>query len=277
MKDKIKLVVSIIVLIAVILLLGIVGYGVYWRLTDTTTHPLVTVEIENYGTIQMELYPEYAPNTVANIIKLIQAGYYDGKVVYGKDDMCLYLGRDSSGEIVNPTTSLIFDDVEEGSDDDFEYSIAGEFVANGFNQNTLRQDKGVVTLIRNDYTQYISSLYQESYDSGNAQLAVMMTDEANDLNGSYAAFGKITSGLDILEKIYNEAAIKATETDSETEDTSSEDEGGIDEFETYPVITSVTVDTYGEDFGSPEVSEAFDYNSYISELLSSYYTTSTEE
>ena len=75
MKDKISLIISIIVLIAVILLLGIVGYGIYWRLTDTTIHPEATFEIENYGTVKIELYPEYAPNTVANFIKLIENGY----------------------------------------------------------------------------------------------------------------------------------------------------------------------------------------------------------
>ena len=115
MKDKISLIISIIVLIAVILLLGIVGYGIYWRLTDTTIHPEATFEIENYGTVKIELYPEYAPNTVANFIKLIENGYYNGKVIYGKDDMCMYLGRNSSGEIDAPKTSLIFDDIEEGA------------------------------------------------------------------------------------------------------------------------------------------------------------------
>lgn len=269
MKNKIKLVISIIVLIAIILVLGLIGYGTYWRLTDTTVHPEVTIEIENYGTVKMELYPEYAPNTVANFIKLIEAGYYDGKVIYGKDDICMYLGRNTEGEIDAPKTSLIFDDIEEDSEDDFEYTIPGEFVENGFEQNTLRQDKGIVTLLRNDYTQYISTLYQESYDSGNSQIAVMMTDSANDLNGSYAAFGKITEGLDILENIYNNLAI-VQEIDEETGEVVESEE--IGEFETYPVITSVTVDTHGEDFGLPSVLEAFDYNSYISELLSSYYS-----
>ena len=274
MKDKIKLIVSIIVLIAVILLLGLVGYGVYWRLTDTTIHPEATFEIENYGTVKMELYPEYAPNTVANFIKLIENGYYNGKVLYGKDDMCIYLGRNSSGEIEAPKTSLIFEDIEEGSEKDFEYTISGEFIANGFKQNTLRQDKGVVTLIRNDYTQYISSLYQESYDSGNSQISIMMTESANNLNGAYAAFGKITEGLDIIEKIYNEAAVKADEVDETTGEVIETE--GIKQFETYPVITSATVDTHGENFGLPEVLEAFDYNAYMSELLSSYYSSTTE-
>lgn len=271
MKDKISLIISIIVLIAVILLLGIVGYGIYWRLTDTTIHPEATFEIENYGTVKIELYPEYAPNTVANFIKLIENGYYNGKVIYGKDDMCMYLGRNSSGEIDAPKTSLIFDDIEEGAENDFEYTISGEFVANKFKQNTLSHEKGVVTLIRNDYTQYISSLYQESYDSGNSQFSIIMSDSGTNLNGAYAAFGKITEGLDMVEKIYNEASIKPEEVDETTGEVIETD--GIKQFETYPVITSATVDTHGENFGLPEVLEAFDYNAYMSELLSSYYST----
>lgn len=269
MKDKIKVLVSIIVLIAVILLLGLVGYGIYWRLTDNTIHPEVTIEIENYGTVKLELYPEYAPNTVANFIKLAEKGYYNGKVVYGKDDMSIYLGRNSGGEIDPTKTSLIFDDIDEGSENDIEYTIPGEFVLNGFKQNTLRQDKGTVTLLRNDYTQYVSSLYQESYDSGNSQISIMMTDDANNLNGAYAAFGKVTEGLEILEKISNEVGIKPNEVNEETGEVVPNE--GIKEFEPYPVITSVTVDTHGENFGLPEVKEAFDYNAYMSELLSSYY------
>ena len=51
--------------------------------TEKIPHPEVTFEIENYGTVKMELYPEYAPNTVANIIKLAESGYYDGKLIFG--------------------------------------------------------------------------------------------------------------------------------------------------------------------------------------------------
>ncbi len=275
MKDKIKLFISIIVLIAVILLLGIVGYGTFWRLTDNTIHPEVTFEIENYGTVKMELYPEYAPNTVANFIKLVEKGYYNGKVLYGKDDMCMYLGRNSAGEIDATKTSLIFDDIEEGAENDFEYTISGEFVANGFEQNTLRHDKGVVTLLRNDYTQYVNTLYQESYDSGNSQISIVMTDSGNNLNGAYAGFGKITEGFEIVEKIYNEAKIKQ-EVNEETGE-AIENSDGIEQFETYPVIKTATVDTHGENFGLPQVLEAFDYNAYMSELLSSYYGNTTQE
>jgi peptidyl-prolyl cis-trans isomerase B (cyclophilin B) len=269
MGKKIVFILWIIALIAVVLLLGGYVYNTVLKVNDNVSHPEVTFEIENYGTVKMELYPEYAPNTVANFIKLVENGYYNDKVVYGKDEMCMYLGRDSEGNAVNPTVSLISNDVEEDSDEDYEYTISGEFVSNGYNQNTLRHEKGIVTLIRNDYTQYVSSLYEQSYNSGNAQIGIIMSDDASVLNGSYAAFGKITEGLDIIEKIYNEAEIATEETDDETSD--EESSGGISKFQTAPVITSATVDTHGVDYGMPEVEEAFDYSSYMYNLMTSYY------
>ena len=270
MKDKLTLVISIIVLLAVILLMVLVGYGFFWRVTDEVVHPEVTFEIENYGTVKIELYPEYAPNTVANFIKLAEYGYYNGKVIYGKDEMCMYLGRNSEGEI-DATRTNIFPDIEVGAANDIEYTIEGEFVANGFKQNTLRQEVGTISLLRNDYTQYVSSLYEESYNSGSSQIAIMMTDQANELNGSYAAFGRIVEGFEVFEKIYSEAPVKAPEVDEETGEVI--ESSGIEVFDSYPVITNVTVDTHGEDFGFPHVIEAFDYNAYLSELLSSYYST----
>ena len=255
----------------------------------------------------MELYPEYAPNTVANFIKLVESGYYNDKVFYGRDDVCIYVGRTADGEVTNPTANFITGNAEET----YEYTIKGEFVANGFEQNTLRHEKGVISLIRNDYSQYFSELYEESYNSGNAQIGIMMGDKAANLNGVYAAFGKITEGLEIVEKLYNEAEVVAipeettattettdttntttttenttsTETtntaentvteSAETEDATEDDADGIYEFATYPKIVSASVDTHGVTFESPVIEEAFDYETYINDYMSSYYSTST--
>ena len=123
----------------------------------------------------------------------------------------MYAGRDTEGNAINPKISLIDDSIEAGTDADYEYTIPGEFVVNGYEQNTLRHEKGVISLIRNDYTQYVASLSKESYNSGNAQIGIMMSDSATTLNGVYAAFGKITEGMDVLEKIYNEVEIKHPE------------------------------------------------------------------
>jgi len=264
MNKKLSIVLWTVLCILLICCIGYVSYTYIKANTQEVIHPEVTFEIENYGTVKMELYPEYAPNTVANFIKLVQEGYYNGKVIYGKDGICLYVGRTSDGTVENPTISIIDKSIEAGSDADYEYEIAGEFVANGFEQNTLRHEKGVVSLIRSDYTQQVGSLTQESYNSGNAQIGIMMEDSRG-LNGIYAAFARITEGLDILEKINEELEIEVNEGE---EDTSS----GIEAFAAKPVITSATAQTYGVDYGTPTISKAFDYNSYLYNLLSEQYS-----
>lgn len=262
MKEKIKWMVLIVIVIVLIALIGFLLYNGVNAATSEPTHPIATFEVQDYGTVKMELYPEYAPNTVANFIALIEAGYYNNKVIYGKDDICLYMARDASEEEAGePTISLIDSSVEAGSDDDYEYEINGEFIANEFEQNTLRHEKGVISLNRSDYTAY--GLTDESYNSGKARFSVMMTSAPN-LNGVYCAFGKVTEGLEILEKIYNEVAIAENENGEESE------ESTLKEFATMPVITNVTIEKYGVDYGKPEVHKAFDIQEYINELYSNY-------
>ncbi len=270
MSKKIQFVVWTIIAIIAVLIIGVVAYNAINKMFGEVNHPEATFEIENYGTVKMELYPEYAPNTVANFIKLIEAGYYNSKVIYGKDDICLYVGRNAGGEIDKPKLSLISSDIEVDSEGDYEYSIKGEFVANDFEQNTLRHEKGIISLIRDDYTQYISSLTEQSYNSGNSQIGIMMSDDARNLNGAYTAFGKITEGLEILEKIYNEAEMKPAEENAESQGSPSEPADDINQFATYPVITSASVDTHGQDLGMPETMEAFNYEEYMQNLMSQY-------
>lgn len=263
MNKKLSL---IIWLILCIVLIVITGYAIYTNVkanTEEIAHPEVTFEIENYGIIKMELYPEYAPNTVTNFIKLVQEGYYNGKVIYGKDGMCLYAGRDAEGTVKNPTISLIDNSIESGSDEDYEYEISGEFIANGFEKNTLRHEKGIVSLIRSDYTQQIGSLVDESYNSGSSQIGIMMENNRG-LNGLYAAFGRIIEGLEILERINTELEVESNESEEET---SSE----IEVFTQKPVIASASVQTYEIDYGVPIVNKSFDYNSYLYDLLNKQY------
>lgn len=271
MGKKIQIIIWALIVAVICVLIGGYVYNTVSRLTEGNVHPEVTFEIQDYGTVKMELYPEYAPNTVANFIRLVEKGYYNNKVLYGKDDICLYAGRNTAGEIENPKTSLILDSVEAGSDYDYDYTIKGEFIANGFKQNSLMHEKGVVTIIRNDYTQYVPTLSEESYNSGNAQLGIMIGNEASNLNGSYAAFGKITEGMEILEKIYNEAEIKAPEVTENEDGTQSTEESAIEVFANYPVVTSANVDTHGITYNDPTVEEAFDYNAYLYDLMSRYY------
>ena len=284
MKNILKISLWVVLGILALVCSGWLIYNFAMSNKAEVVHPEVIFEIQDFGNVKMELYPEYAPNTVANIIKLVENGYYNNKVIYGKDDLCLYVGRTSEGEVENPKLSMIDSNVEADSDNDYEYSIKGEFVANKFNQNTLRHEKGVVTLIRQDYSQYFSNLADESYNSGNTNIAVIMGDNASNLNGVYAGFGRVLEGMDVLEKIYNEIEIKKEETTTEegqentettetteTESEESEEAGGIKEFNVYPIIKSASVDTKGVDFGMPETEKAFDYNEYINNYFMQQY------
>ena len=255
-------------IILVVLAVGLVvffGRNLFLAKTEKPVHPLLTFNIEGKGAVKCELYPEYAPNTVANIIKLAEKGYYNGKILYGKDNVVLYAGREANGDVTEPKTSVIFDDVEENSDYDYVYSVDGEFTANGFNGNELFHEKGVLTIIRNDYTQILPSLIKESYNSGNSQIGFIMTDRGRNLNGSYTAFGKVVEGLDLLEDIYNNAPTKAA---TDVESAASE---SIVAFDPALTITSVDVDTFGCDFGMPKVNEAFDYEGFINQMVQSQY------
>ena len=254
---------TIIVLVIVIALLGYVGYGYVKTLTSKVQNPKVTMEIEGYGTVEMELYPDQAPNTVKNFIYLIQKGYYNGKVFSGVDTNCVYAGKTTADEIENAKMSLIDDSIEAGSEADKDYSIEGEFVANGYEGNTLKHEKGVLSMCRVDYSQYSSSLVKQSFNSANAQFCII-TEGERGLNGLYAAFGRVTKGMDIIEII---SKLDTKKTTTENEDgtiTEVEDvQGTMKSFEKMPVITSMTVDTFGVDYGKPVVSEAFDYYTYM--------------
>lgn len=267
MGKKVQICLWTIIALATFLLLGGVVYNLARATHEEPIHPEVTFEIENVGTVKMELYQEYAPNTVANIVKLVEAGYYNNKVVYGKDEICLYIGRNQEGEVDNPTVSLINPEVEVGSENDFTYSIPGEFTSNGFEQNTLRHEEGIVTLLRNNYG---TDLQEQSYNSGNTQIGVMMEGDSSNLNSVYAAFGKVTEGLDLLKNIYNTQEIAEPIADETTGETT---ETGIAEFSNKLVITSATVDTKGVEFAVPEVTEWFDYEEYMYQMFYSQYAS----
>ena len=265
MKNKSKKILLIIIAAVLVAICGLLVVQYIRALTQDVKNPILNLEIENYGNVKIELYPEYAPNTVKNIIKLVENGYYDGKVLYGTDEISVYIGRNNEGEIDYPTLSTLDANVSE--EDDYEYEIKGEFIANGFETNTLSHEKGIVSMIRADYTQALgNTLQQQSYNSGSSQFTIL-TQNSRNLNGMYAAFGKVIEGMDIVEKIYN-LEKQIVENDSEDADQTS----SIEKFAVMPVITKATVDTFGINYGYPEVHEAFDYEGYLQQVLSQYYT-----
>jgi len=271
MNKTAKLIIWIVILVAVLVGLGFYCYGYIQHATTGNDHPVATIEIDGRGTIKMELYPEYAPNTVANFIKLAEKGYYNDKVFFAKDTMNLYVGETQAGEDVHPHLSTIFDLKE--NEQDYEYSIEGEFILNGFKQNTLRADKWSVLLYREDYTSMLPQLATQSYNSGHSQFAIVM-DDANSaaVNGGYATFAKVIEGFDVLEDIFKNVPVAVTEGAEDAAATQS-----VQKFQNYPVMKSVTVDTHGIDYGYPTVQEAFDYQSYMYDFINQYYGGGTAQ
>ena len=247
---KTKRIIMIIAIILVIVLIGLVGYTIYQKATFTKQNPVATMEIEGLGTMQIELYPDQAPNTVANFITLANRGFYDGLTFHRivKDFMVQGGDKEGTGSGA-PTLSAIKD----GGSTTETYAIRGEFVQNGFNQNTLRHEKGVISMARSDYSQM--GLYEEGYNSAGSQFFIM-TEDNSSLNGYYAAFGKVIEGMDVLDKL--------NETEVEEAEDGEEASTPVDP----PVIKSVRVDTFGVDYGEPETVTPFDYNSYLQQLYS---------
>lgn len=248
--NKLKNILWIIALILVIALVAGVGYGYYRNATMEVTNPVATMEIENYGTVKIELYPDLAPETVANFITLANRGFYDGLTFHRVVKDFMIQGGDPEG---TGQGSAKISDLKDGGEDTA-YSIKGEFVANGVN-NTLKFEEGVIGMARNDYTSYSSILTEESYNSGSSQFFIMTADNTS-LNGYYTSFGKVIEGMDVIHNIEN-VEVKVADDSEET---------GNTEVSTpvNPVtITSIEVETNGVDYGLPETLTPFDYMNWM--------------
>ena len=240
----------IVALIAIVVLIGVVAFGYYKKATMEVKNPLVTMEVENFGTIKMELYPELAPNTVANFIALANRGFYNGSSFHRVVKDFMIQGGTKNGD---GTSTAKLSDLKDGGEDK-EYTIKGEMIENGNEKNKMKFEEGVLAMARADYTQLSSELEKESYNSACAQFFIMTKDTAN-LNGYYTSFGKVVEGMDVVHNIEN-VEVKASD-DAET--------SGNTEVSTpvNPVkITSVQVETYGVDYGMPETLTPFDYTSW---------------
>lgn len=227
-------------IIAIVLIVALIGYVVASNVVHATReikNPIVTMEVENFGKVTIELYPDMAPNTVANFISLIKEGYYDGLTFHRAVKGFMVQGGDKEG-------------IGSGST---ETSIKGEFLENGYARNTLRHDRGVISMARSDYRNL--GLIEEGYNSAFSQFFIM-TDSNQNINGVYAAFGKVIDGMDVIDEISKVEAIQEKEENSTTGNNETDKSK-------YPKITKMTVDTFGVDYGTPVRQEAFDINSYI--------------
>ena len=137
------------------------------------TNPVIKITIKEFGTMTAELYPEKAPKTVANFLKLIDEGFFSGLIFH----------RIIKGFMIQGGG---YDENMEHKDCD---SIRGEFKANGFMQNDLKHTRGVLSMARTN-----------DPDSASSQFFIMHMD-APHLDAQYAGFGKVTEGLEVLDAI----------------------------------------------------------------------------
>ena len=252
-KEKIFNYTKIIFILAILVGICYVTGTIINKLNYKTQNPVATIEIENYGIVKFEMYPEYAPNTVCNFIALANRGFYDNTTINRVvKDFVVQLGYKSKD---NQSTKVKLSDLYDGGPDE-EYTIKGEFVLNGFNQNTLKHTKGIVSMARADFSSYGQSyVTKKGYDSASGQFFITTGEDTN-MDGIYAAFGKVIEGMDIIEKIEN--------LEVETKDENNQDSNlTLNKPKELPVVTKITVETYGVDYGLPETLEPFDYYSYL--------------
>lgn len=252
--NKFVKILLIVLIILSIVGIGFLGYGYIEKLTRKVANPLATIEIENFGKIKVELYPDLAPNTVSNFIALANNGFYDGKTFHRTiPEFMIQGGSKNGGGEGEPVKS------DFGGKGTEKYAIKGEFIANDFDKNTLKFKKGVIAMARADYSSISSSLTKNGYDSAGSQFFLMNADNEN-LNGLYAGFGEVKEGLEVVNAIANVEVI--------TRDSSASE--GVDKPVEEPKITSIKVETYGVDYGKPETIEPFDYTNYMRQQTSSY-------
>ena len=139
------------------------------------SNPIVTIEMENGGVVRAELYPDIAPNTVANFVSLVQSGFYDGLIFHRVIPGFMIQGGDPKGTGMGGPG----------------YTIRGEFARNGFRQNNLKHSRGVLSMARSMMP-----------NSAGSQFFIMHAN-APHLDGDYAAFGIVLEGMDVVDQIAN--------------------------------------------------------------------------
>lgn len=179
-----------------------------------TNYPVATITMSNGDQIILYLYPDKAPNTVANFIYLANSGFYDGLTFHRCVSRFLIQGGDPEADGTGGPG----------------YYIEGEFSANGYTKNDIAMEEGVIAMARFGTSSGDDSEY---YDTAGSQFFILVDDE-EDLEGEYAAFGKVFYGMSVVEKL--------SKVDVDSNDKPREDQ----------VIKTIRVETYGVDYGEPE-------------------------
>lgn len=168
-------------------------------------NPVATITMENNDVIKIELYPNIAPNTVSNFITLAESGFYNGVIFHRVIPGFMIQGGDPNGDGTG------------GPD----YHIKGEFTSNGF-ENQLKHERGIISMART-----------QAPDTAGSQFFIMVAD-ADSLDGEYAAFGKVTEGMDVVDNIVN--------AQRDQQDKPLKDQK----------MKQITIDTFGIDYPQPE-------------------------
>jgi len=143
-------------------------------LGSVTDEPVyATITMENGGVIKLELYPDIAPQSVYNFVSLARAGFYDGLTFHRIMEGFMIQGGCPNGDGTGGPG----------------YSITGEFAANGI-ENDLSHERGVISMAR----------AEGNYNSAGSQFFIMHADTPS-LDGNYAAFGRVTEGMDVVDRI----------------------------------------------------------------------------
>ena len=169
------------------------------------SNPIITITMQNGSVMKAELYPAIAPTPVNNFIRLVKKGYYNGLIFHRVIPGFMIQGGCPDGTGMGGPG----------------YSIKGEFTQNGF-KNDLKHTKGVLSMART-----------MAPNSAGSQFFIMHQTSPH-LDGAYAAFGKITEGLDVIDAI---AGVRTDFRDRPLED---------------QVIKSMEIDTLGVDYPEPE-------------------------
>ena len=168
-KDVIIRIIMIIAILLVIAIIGYVCFGIYQKNTKEFKNPVATIEVQDYGTIKVELYPDIAPNTVNNFITLANNGFYDGLTFHRVIKDFIIQGGDKKGDGTgSPYLSDLDSSISE--EQDKEYAIKGEFKANGYD-NSLKHTEGVISMARADYSAYGKT--EEGYNSAGSQFFIV--------------------------------------------------------------------------------------------------------
>ena len=169
------------------------------------SHPIATITMKDGGVIQLELYPETAPESVKNFISLANSGFYDGLIFHRVIMGFMIQGGDPDGKGTGGPG----------------YSIKGEFAANGV-KNDISHVRGVLSMAR-----------AQPFDSAGSQFFIMHQDGTY-LDGQYAAFGRVISGMDVVDNI--------AKTTTDSRDKPYKDQ----------IMETVRVETWGVEYGEPE-------------------------